>query len=150
MSSSLFEFLNSPASSAEAIDDVVLSEATEARIREFGVSRRKFLTAIAGMASLMALPQTVIPKLAEAATSPQKPSMVFMSFQECTGCLESLVNSFAFRGGASIENLILNLISLDYQETLMAAAGEQAETQLLSSTATANGYILVPSGACSG
>ena len=146
MSSSLFEFLNSAESSAENVDDVVLSDAAEARIREFGVSRRKFLTAIAGMASLMALPQSVIPKLAEAATSPKKPSMVFMSFQECTGCLESLVNSFAFRGGASIENLILNLVSLDYQETLMAAAGEQAEEQLLTSTATPNGYILIVDG----
>jgi hydrogenase small subunit len=55
------------------------------------------------------------------------------------------VNSFAFSGGTSIENLILNVISLDYQETLMAAAGDQAEQQLRNATA-AKGYVLVVDG----
>jgi hydrogenase small subunit len=55
------------------------------------------------------------------------------------------VNSFAFSGGTSIENLILNVISLDYQETLMAAAGDQAEEQLRAMTA-ASGYVLVVDG----
>ena len=68
-----------------------------------------------------------------------------MSFQECTGCLESLVNSFAFCGGDSIENLILNMVSLDYQETLMAAAGEQAEEQLRRIDCRP-GYVLVVDG----
>ena len=97
------------------------------------------------MASVMALPQAMVPKLAAAATAPQKPSVVYMSFQECTGCLESLVNSFAFQGGTTVENLILNMISLDYQETLMAAAGEQAEEQLRSVTSK-TGYVLVVDG----
>ena len=111
-------------------EDTTLDEATVSRLLELGISRRGFLSFCTGMASLMALPQAMIPKLAAAATAPMKPSVVYMSFQECTGCLESLVNSFAFRGGATIDNLILNMISLDYQETLMAAAGDQAEEQL--------------------
>jgi hydrogenase small subunit len=122
-----------------------LDDFTVSRIGAAGFSRRHFMSTIAGMASLLGLPATMIPELAAAATAPKKPSVVYMSFQECTGCLESLVNSFAFSGGTSIENLILNVISLDYQETLMAAAGEQAEQQLLAMTA-ARGYVLVVDG----
>jgi hydrogenase small subunit len=122
-----------------------LDDFTTSRIAAAGFSRRHFMASMSSMVSLMGLPATMIPHLAAAATSPKKPSVVYMSFQECTGCLESLVNSFAFSGGTSIENLILNVISLDYQETLMAAAGEQAEQQLAAATA-ARGYVLVVDG----
>jgi hydrogenase small subunit len=126
---------------------LTLDEATVSRLLEIGISRRRFLSFCTGLASLMALPQSMAPRLAAAATSPTKPSVVYMSFQECTGCLESMVNSFAFRGGATIDNLILNMISLDYQETLMAAAGAQAEEQLFASTSPSQaGYVLVVDG----
>lgn len=132
---------------AQALTDgaVMLDDATANRLLELGISRRRFLSFCAGMASLMALPQAMVPQLAAAATARTRPSVVYMSFQECTGCLESMVNSFAFRGGTTIDNLILNLISLDYQETLMAASGEQAEEQLRTVTQTA-GYVLVVDG----
>jgi hydrogenase small subunit len=145
MTKSLYKFLNAPKTSAEVVEEVALDEATARRVAGMGISRRQFMSALAGIASVLSLPQSVIPKLAEAATSPAKPSIVYMSFQECTGCLESLVNSFAFKGGATIENLLLNLISLDYQETLMAAAGTQAE-ELLASVTAKPGYVLVVDG----
>jgi hydrogenase small subunit len=126
-------------------DVAELDDVTVSRIAAAGFSRRHFMSSMASMVSLMGLPAAMIPQLAAAATAPKKPSVVYMSFQECTGCLESLVNSFAFSGGTSIENLILNVISLDYQETLMAAAGEQAEQQLLAATA-ARGYVLIVDG----
>ena len=126
-------------------DSIELDDLTASRVAAAGFSRRHFMSSMASMVSLLGLPATMIPELAAAATAPKKPSVVYMSFQECTGCLESLVNSFAFSGGTSIENLILNLISLDYQETLMAASGDQAEQQLRDSTA-ARGYVLVVDG----
>jgi hydrogenase small subunit len=125
--------------------EVMLDDATANRLLELGISRRRFLSFCAGMASLMALPQAMVPQLAAAATARTRPSVVYLSFQECTGCLESMVNSFAFRGGTTIDNLILNLISLDYQETLMAASGEQAEEQLRTVTQQP-GYVLVVDG----
>jgi hydrogenase small subunit len=143
---SILGYLSQNEKFIEPLDEIELDAATESRIAELGISRRGLLNSLAGMASLMALPQSIVPKMAMAATSPKKPSVVYMSFQECTGCLESMVNSFAFRGGATIENVLLNVISLDYQETLMAAAGAQAESQLLSSTSIANGYVLVVDG----
>ncbi len=130
---------------ADSSDDVTFNEATVERLLQLGISRRRFMSYCAGLASLLALPQSMVPRLAQAATSTTLPAVVYMSFQECTGCLESMVNSFAFSGGTTIENLILNMISLDYQETLMAAAGDQAEERLLSVT-DQPGYVLVVDG----
>ncbi len=88
----------------EAGDAATFDEATATRLLELGISRRRFMSYCAGLASLLALPQAMVPRLAQAATAPTKPSVVYMSFQECTGCLESLVNSFAFGGGTTIDN----------------------------------------------
>ena len=57
--------------------------------------------------------------MAEQLRNARRPSVMYLSFQECTGCLESLTRSFA----PTIEDLIFNMISLDYNDTLMAAAG---------------------------
>lgn len=117
------------------------------RLSQMGISRRGFMQFCAGMASLMALPQSIVPVMA-ATLLAAKPSVIYQSFQECTGCLESLVNTGAgstTRPASTIENLLLNLISLDYQETLMAAAGQQAE-DLRNELIKAPGYVLVVDG----
>jgi hydrogenase small subunit len=49
--------------------------------------------------------------------------VIWLSFQECTGCTESLTRSDA----ASIEDLIFNTLSLDYPHILQAASGTGAE-----------------------
>jgi hydrogenase small subunit len=86
------------------------------------------------MASVMAIPASLVPKLAEAAWADNVPHVVYLSFQECTGCLESLVNVFpgsTIPGTTyqtqSIDTIILSALSLDYSETLMAPSGAQAE-----------------------
>ncbi len=89
-----------------------------------GFSRRSFIQYCTAAASAMALPPWMGPAMAEQLRSAPRPSVVYLSFQECTGCLETLTRSFA----PTIENLIFNVISLDYNDTLMAAAGEAAET----------------------
>lgn len=98
------------------------------RLLSMGVSRRSFMKFCMGITSMMALPPSMIPRIAHAVTT-SLPSVIYMSFQECTGCLESLVNtsSISSVNSTTIENLILKSVSLDYQETLMAAAGSQAE-----------------------
>ena len=92
-------------------------------LRRQGVSRRGFLGFCAATASLMALPPAMIPRIAAALEQAKRPSVIWMSFQECTGCLESLTRSHT----PSVEGLIFDYISLDYQETLQAAAGTAAE-----------------------
>src|ERR1700722_3370203 len=88
-----------------------------------GISRRGFIKYCTAAASAMAMPPWMGPAMAEQLRNSPRPSVVYLSFQECTGCLESLTRSFA----PTIENLIFNMISLDYSDTLMAAAGDAAE-----------------------
>jgi hydrogenase small subunit len=92
-------------------------------LREQGISRRGFLKFCAATASLMALPPSMVPAIAEALEKARRPSVIWLSFQECTGCTESLTRSHS----PTIENLIFNHISLDYHHTLQAAAGTAAE-----------------------
>ena len=73
----------------------------------------------------------------------KRPSVIWLSFQECTGCSESLLRS----SHPTVSNLILDMISLDYHETLMAGSGHQAEKSLHDSMAANKGkYILVVEG----
>ncbi|MBZ0071663.1 MAG: hydrogenase small subunit [Gammaproteobacteria bacterium] len=88
-----------------------------------GVSRRAFLKFCAAAASLMALPPGMAPAIAAALGKRTRPAVIWLSFQECTGCTESLTRSHS----PTVENLIFDLISLDYHHTLQAAAGEAAE-----------------------
>ena len=88
-----------------------------------GVSRRGFLKFCSATASLMALPPASVTAIAEALASARRPSVIWLSFQECTGCTESLTRSHS----PTIESLIFNAISLDYHHTLQAAAGYGAE-----------------------
>jgi hydrogenase small subunit len=90
---------------------------------QHGVSRREFLRLCASIASLMALPAGAAEQLAAAIAKARRPSVIWLSFQECTGCTEALTRSHS----PSLENLIFDLISLDYHHTLQAASGEAAE-----------------------
>jgi hydrogenase small subunit len=92
-------------------------------LRDQGISRRGFLKFCAATASLMALPPGSVPAIAAALDKARRPSVIWLSFQECTGCTESLTRSNA----AAIEELILATISLDYHHTLQAASGTHAE-----------------------
>ncbi|MCW9047350.1 MAG: hydrogenase small subunit [Gammaproteobacteria bacterium] len=101
------------------LKDRTLGEA----MQDHGISRRSFLKFCAATASMMALPPSMIPAIARALETAKKPSVIWLSFQECTGCTESLTRSH----NATLENLIFDSISLDYHHTLQAASGEAAE-----------------------
>ena len=92
-------------------------------LKRQGVSRRGFLKFCAAAASMMALPPSMAAVVAEAMATARRPTVIWLSFQECTGCTESLTRSHS----PTLENLIFNTLSLDYHETLQAAAGTAAE-----------------------
>ena len=92
-------------------------------LRKQGVSRRSFMKFCATTASLMALPPSMIPMIANALEKARRPSVIWLSFQECTGCTESLTRAHS----PTVESLIFESISLDYHHTLQAASGEAAE-----------------------
>jgi hydrogenase small subunit len=92
-------------------------------LRSRGVTRRDFLRFCASTTALMGLPAAMAPRIAAALDQARRPSVIWLPFQECTGCTESITRAH----GATIESLIFEAISLDYQHTLQAAAGEAAE-----------------------
>jgi len=88
-----------------------------------GISRRSFMKYCASLTSLMALSPAMVPRVAAALESAPRPSVIWLSFQECTGCTESITRSHS----PTIEDLIFNAVSLDYHHTLQAASGHAAE-----------------------
>jgi hydrogenase small subunit len=113
--------------------------------RRLGISRRDFLKFCAAMAATMGLPAGAEAAIAKAVASPaRRPSVIWLHFQECTGCSESLLRA----EHPTLEKLILDVISLDYHETLFAAAGHQAEAARKAAMKENKGkYLLVVEGA---
>jgi hydrogenase small subunit len=112
-----------------------------------GVSRRTFSKYCATLASMMALSpaagQAMASALAAAPAATRRPSVIWLPFQECTGCTESITRSHS----PTIEGMIFDMVSLDYQETLMAAAGFQAEEALHTAMKENQGkYLLIVDG----
>lgn len=107
-------------------------------------SRRGFLKFCTATAVYMGLPAGMGEKIAQAATSPKRPPVIWLSGQGCTGCTESLLRP----NHPTVEKLILELISLDYNETLNTGAGHQAEAfKEQSIKENAGKFILVVEGA---
>ncbi|BAN34603.1 hydrogenase (NiFe) small subunit HydA [Sulfuricella denitrificans skB26] len=109
-----------------------------------GISRRSFLQLCAAMAATMGLPPGADAAIAAAVASKKRPSVIWLHFQECTGCTESLLRA----EHPTLEKLILDVISLDYHETLFAAAGHQVEAaRRLAMKENKGKYLLVVEGA---
>jgi hydrogenase small subunit len=125
------------------LDAVMLPTSDDAIPGLGGVSRREFMKFCTGVAATMGLSATAGLKMAEAATAAQRPPVIWLSAQECTGCTESLLRSTH----PTLEQLILNAISLDYHETLNVGAGHQAEAFKKESMKKNHGnYVLVVDG----
>ena len=108
-----------------------------------GISRRAFLKYSAYLASIMALPPSAAKVMAEGLAKARRQAVIWLSFQECTGCTESLTRSFS----PSLEDLIFDFISLDYHHTLQAASGEAAEAARRQSMEENKGkYIVIVDG----
>ncbi len=112
-----------------------------------GVTRRSFLKYCSTLASMMALPPAAGHAMAEAmaaaSSGGQRPSVIWLPFQVCTGCTEAITRSHS----PSIEGMIFDMVSLDYNETLMAAAGHQAEEALHKAMQdNAGKYLLIIDG----
>jgi hydrogenase small subunit len=87
-----------------------------------GISRRKFLTYCGELTAMLGLSSVMSPKVAEALQAARRPAVLWLQFQSCTGCVESLLRTES----PTIGDLVLRTISLDYNRTIQAAAGAQA------------------------
>ncbi len=92
-----------------------------------GVSRRAFLKYCTALTASMGLSISctaqVVNAIETAAAAP-RPPVIWLHFAECTGCSE------AFLRTPNVGAIILEIISVEYHETIMAAAGHQAEKSL--------------------
>jgi hydrogenase small subunit len=119
--------------------DQTLGEHLESR----GVSRRDFLEYCGKLSVILGLGSLATPRLVEALQAVRRPSVIWLQLQECTGCVESVIRT----ADPTIGDLVLETVSLDYQHTLMAAAGDAAEQALHDAMdANAGAYLLVVTG----
>ena len=113
------------------------------RLRE-ELSRRDFLKTCLAATAMMGLPVAMVGQVVAAAESKRRIPAIWLHFQECTGCSESLLRA----SHPTVASLILDTISLDYHETLMAGAGYQAEKSMRDCIEANKGkYLLVVEGA---
>ena len=108
-------------------------------LKRRGVSRREFVLFCAGIAGTFALPSSATTKIVAALSRAKKPILVWLEFQDCCGNSESFLRASA----PTVGEVVLDLLSLDYHETLMAAAGHQAEDVLQNIVKTNKGEYLV-------
>ncbi|WP_298066625.1 hydrogenase small subunit [uncultured Mailhella sp.] len=118
-------------------------ESVEERLELHGVSRRDFLKFCSSAAIAMGMGPAFAPAIAKALTAPGRPAVIYLHDAECTGCTEALLRS----SKPYIDEIILDTISIDYQETIMAAAGEAAEEALHQAMKNPNGYLCIVEGA---
>lgn len=108
------------------------------------VSRRDFIRLCASTAAMLSLGQAGISTIAEVlgqATS-RRPSVIWLNFASDSGCTEALIKA----NYPNAAQLVLEMLSLDYNETIQAAAGQQAE-EILQQALKRGDYVLVIEGA---
>ena len=108
-----------------------------------GVSRRDFLKFCGEIAVILGLGSAAAPRIAHALQSIKRPSVIWLQLQECTGCVESALRT----ADPTIGDLLLDVVSLDYNHTLMAGAGAAVERARHGAmTANKGQYVLVVTG----
>src|SRR5271157_3796396 len=108
-----------------------------------GYDRRDFVRFCSFAAMMAGMEASGFSKVAEAFEKKARPPVVWLHFQECTCCSESFIRS----SHPIVADVLLDLISLNYTETLQAAAGFQAEKCLHDTVKNYPGkYILLVEG----
>lgn len=108
-----------------------------------GISRRSFLKWSAIMSATLMLPPVFTKRVARAAEIAPRIPVIWLHFAECTGCTESLLRS----ANPGISEIILDYLSLEYHDTVMAPSGEYAEKSLYDAMKKYKGkYICICEG----
>ncbi|MDZ7801951.1 MAG: hydrogenase small subunit [Trueperaceae bacterium] len=121
------------------LNDVTLEDVLARR----GISRRDFLKLSAVMTTTMALPSIFDLRVARAAELSTRLPVIWQELQSCTGNSMALIRN----ADPGIDTLILDLLSLEYAEVLMAPSGQAAEDVLEAAIERNDGqYIAVFEG----
>ncbi len=120
-----------------------LDDGLLAALLDRGVSRRSFLKFSAAMAATLALPASYAPRIAAAVAAAPRLPLIWLHGQACAG------NTAAFLRASdpTTAELLVDLLSVEYHETLMAASGPAAERSRTQAMETyPNGYLAVVEG----
>lgn len=107
------------------------------------ITRRDFLIAAAAAAAAGKLAPSAFAALQKALRGEGAPRVIWLQAAGCDGCAISLFNSIHY---ASVDSFLTNTIDLEFQNNLMAAAGDLA-VSAVEAAAAQPGYILVVEGA---
>ena len=92
----------------------------------------------------MGLGPAFAPEVAKALTggAGKRACVVYLHNAECTGCSEALLRT----SDPYLDVLLFDAISLEYQETIMAAAGDAAEKALHDAVNNPDGFVCIVEG----
>ena len=134
MTKRLNELEQTEVASKMSITDVLEAE---------GLNRRDFMKWASAACAALMLPANFTPLIAQAAELMNRVPVIWIELQDCAGNSEAILRS----DSPTIDELILETISLEFNETLMAAAGHAAEEHLEEAMHTFKGkYLCVVEG----
>ena len=112
-------------------------------MRQQGITRRSFIKFCSLTAASLGLGSGGAAQIAHALETKPRVPVIWLHGLECTCCTESFIRS----SHPLAKDVILSMISLDYDDTIMAAAGHQAEAALEDTIKNYKGkYILAVEG----
>ncbi|MGA9643196.1 MAG: hydrogenase small subunit, partial [Terriglobales bacterium] len=113
-------------------------------LKSRGVSRREFIKFCQLMVATLALPPRYLSAVETALSQAKRPVLVWLEFQDCAGNSESMLRT----SNPTVTEFVLDLLSWEYHELIMAGAGKQAEAALERVVQEHKGeYIAVVEGA---
>ncbi len=124
----------------------LMGASPEEKLEALGkVNRRDFMTFCAQIAGTLGLSASMVPQIADAIEEgARRPSVIWLHFAECSGDSEAFIRSTY----PSTEELVLNILSIDYHETIMTTSGHAAEASLEQAMRENKGkYLVICEGA---
>ena len=117
------------------------------QLADRGVTRRDFLKFCGSVAAMLGLSEAMVPTVAsaveKAAASTLTPA-VWLDGGLCTGCTESTAQGTT----PDVAQIVLDILSMNYMETIMYATGDSAEAALKDTVEKFKGkFIMVYEGA---
>ncbi|GAB6080197.1 hydrogenase small subunit [Hydrogenophilus thermoluteolus] len=91
-------------------------------MRRQGITRRSFLKFCSLTATALGLGPSAVPRIVHAMETKPRTPVIWVHGLECTCCSESFIRS----AHPLTRDVVLSMLSLDFDNTLMAAAGHQA------------------------
>jgi len=122
----------------------MLSTNLDDALRSRGITRRQLVKFCSATLATLAMPERYLAQTVAAVGKARKPVLVWLQFQDCTGCSESMLRS----SHPEVADVVLDLLSWEYHEVIMAGAADAANKALERVVKEEKGkYLVVVEGA---